>query len=728
MSSGDSLQRLLAGVEPAYEIPVDDLVGEVLIPAMSVAENVSVGAGFFTSHCLAQIAPGLAQYIQKEGRLQVLAGTELEPEDREAIEQGLKAPQRAVDSFAVSLLMNAESALARHTADCLGYLVARNRLEIRFVLMPIGTYHKKLWLFLEGQTCLAVHGSGNATARGLLVNGEQMTIDRPWMDGESSRRRVASFERQFTQQWENKHEVSLTVEPKEMLEFLRNRGEENSSPPTVEDFWAAWRADHARGLEPRLPPGILIPSVPRRLQIPSWLVWDSGPFAHQAEAVSSLHGAGGSGILAIATGGGKTSTGLIAATQFQDRTTDPALLIVLVPSKPLALQWQEDVKDFGLSSVMLSGPSPQERAKLLEEVAASLQGEERTEVIVATYQLFFQNDELRHLLRSVADRATTILIADEVHNLGAPSYAAELPEEFRFRIGLSATPVRQYDPDGTDRLFDFFSADGSVSEQVFLFTLDDAIASGCLVPYDYWVHPVLFSTQEMDRYRDLTARLGKAGLRVDDDGRVIATLKIDSLLRERRALIEQADGKVGALRTQLTRLGLEKISRTLVYTSAKVVRFPHEGRQIDHVTELLSDLGILSHQFTNAETSKAAAESLLEKFGRGEYQVLTAMKVLDEGIDIPQTDRAFLLASSTVKREWIQRRGRILRSAEGKERADLHDFVVVPDDPATDDGKRLLRSEIARVEHFARSSANEFASRGPMEIVKEIESGKWRHR
>ena len=136
---------------------------------------------------------------------------------------------------------------------------------------------------------------------------------------------------------------------------------------------------------------------------------------------------------------------------------------------------------------------------------------------------------------------------------------------------------------------------------------------------------------------------------------------------------------------------------------------------------LLAELGIVSHQFTNVETSSADGPRILTAFGRGDYQMLTAMKVLDEGVDIPQTETAYLLASSSVEREWVQRRGRVLRSWPGKEHATLHDFVATPPDPPDDTGRSLLRTELKRVTEFAIYSKNEFDRGGGDEAIRRLE-------
>jgi len=718
------LRKTLDTVLPGYEIPNDDLVGEVLIPAMRCAQEVRIGSGFFSSHCLAQVGPGLAEFLAHDGVVDLLASTELSVEDKEAIERGVTAPQQVIERFAVSLLDDTQSCLTNHAVDCLACLVAQNRLRVRFVLMPSGMYHKKLWLFNDSDTWVAVHGSGNATSRGLLVNGEQMTIDRPWKDGESSRLRVSRFIDQFDRQWENRHSHSLTIEPLQILDLLKKRASA-LPPPTISEFWKAWRLDHDSGMEPALPSGMSAPPPDGRMRIPSWLDWHASPYSHQATAIDCLERAGGSGILAIATGGGKTRVALIAATRVQDRSDQSVLVVVLVPSKPLALQWQEDVRDFGLESVLLSGPSRTERKKMLDDVAASLHAGCRTEVLISSNKLFAQDQDLRQFVEKVSDHCATVLIGDEVHNLGAPSFVDNPPLAFQYRIGLSATPIRQYDAGGTDQLFTYFSAESLSEQPVFSFTLEQAIAAGCLVPYRYWVHCVTFSAAEMERYEELTQELRSAGFGFDDSGQFVSNSRAERILRERRALIEQADGKIPALRAVLQEIGPRRVQRALIYASAKAVNHPHEGRQIEHVTDLLADLGIIAHQFTNAETSRADARALLQKFGRGDYQVLNAMTVLDEGIDIPQTNIAFLLASSTVEREWVQRRGRILRRADGKNAADLHDFMVIPPDPNSEDGRRLLRSELRRVEQFGRISLNEYDPGGSVETIRRVESGNW---
>ena len=406
------------------------------------------------------------------------------------------------------------------------------------------------------------------------------------------------------------------------------RGYAAATPPTASDFWKAWRQDHAAGLEPDLPPAMRHAPVDHRLHIPSKLTWREGRYAHQGRAVDALLQHTG-GIVAIATGGGKTIAALIAAARMQEVTGCHLCVVVVVPSRPLVRQWTEAINDFGVAPVILTGgTSIRNRTMELERVGLAFATDQpRTEVLVMTNALFTRSNSPERLwLTKLAESVEVVLVADEVHNLGTLSFIANPPEFFTRRIGLSATPIRQYDPDGTHQLFDYFGG-----PPVFEFSLGDAIGSGCLVPYAYYLHVVEFDATEMDQYNYLTEELVRAGFRIDDDGVTMAlNPKVERLLRERRGLVEQADAKLPALEAELRRMGTDAVTRTLIYTSAKP-RVLDKAKQIAAVNGILERLHIISHQYTSRETGTVRGRSILDRFGAGDYQVLTAMKVLDRG-------------------------------------------------------------------------------------------------
>lgn len=715
----------LREVGPSYEVPDDDLVGEILVPGMKAATEVRIGAGFFTSSCLAQVAPGLAAYISRDDDtvLRLLISPELSEEDRSAIERAVRTPEEVINEVMARLFEDAAlspTQVERHAVDCLAYLLAAGRLEVRFCLMRRGQYHKKIWLMSDGDGWLAVHGSGNATTRGLFVNGEQMTIDRAWCDGERSAERVRIYLERWQQQWNNEHSHSLTVTAEQALAVLTWRGSapEETTPrvPTVADFWAAWRADLDAGHAPELPPNVEIPRLHPQLSIPTWLNWQTGRYAHQKRAVNEFTAANRRGILAIATGGGKTKSSLVGATLAQDEHQGPMLVVILVPSTPLINQWAAEVVDFGVTPTLpsvLPGPARQDRFQQMR--AALSLGVPRTEVLVVSNGLFTTDKTVREFIDELDESILTMVIGDEVHNLGAPTFVKSPPKRFDIRLGLSATPIRQYDPDGTEALFEFFGP------QVFEFSLQEAIDAGCLVKYDYHLHEVTLTDGEFELYEDLTAKIVALGYMAKDKGESRSDNKTyEALLFRRRSVLENASGKLPLLRALLA-ADPDSVERTLVYASGKRPPFDTYERQIEQVNDMLAELGIVAHQFTSEETATAQGREILRIFGEGGYKALTAMKVLDEGVDIPQTDTAYLLASSRVEREWVQRRGRILRTAPGKTRAVLHDFLVVPPDPHSPTGRRILRGEIDRAEEFASLAENEWAPGGPRRTMARYE-------
>lgn len=597
----------LADVESLYDIPEDDLIGEVLIPAMAVADHVRVGAGFFSSQCLAQIAPGLASFLERSnGTIELLISPSISDADRDALARGVLSPQQAIQIAVDRLLEEAslsQHALVHHTLDCLAYLVAAKRLVVRFALMKQGMYHKKLWLLRSGATWVAVHGSGNATARGLLVNGEQMSVDRPWADGSASQARVTKLLTRWDSQWANESPHVLCIDLEDGLRVV-DRRHAGAAPPSIDDFWRAWHADNARGLEPPLPPGLDV-AGPRLLTIPENVEWRTGKFGHQGHAVDAFLDNGSRGILAIATGGGKTQTALIAAVHEQDRHKGPALVVVIVPSAPLVRQWAEAVRGFGVEPFQPSTMSGPRRRGLLEEIRAGLAGRDPfTAVILCTQRLFTEDAGMRSFIAELPDEVLAVLIGDEVHNLGSAGFIAKAPHRFNVRLGLSATPTRQYDADGTEALFQFFGS------PVFEFTLRDAIDAGCLTPYNYHLHEVELTEQEMAEYEDLTRQLQHKGFKGADDGKEFGhDAQVEHLLRKRRAVLEQTQAKIPALEHLLEMAGPENVARTLIYASAKPVALKGPS-QIHLVNGVLRRLGVRFHQYTNTETSSSGSDQV----------------------------------------------------------------------------------------------------------------------
>ena len=348
-----------------------------------------------------------------------------------------------------------------------------------------GIFHPKVWIFHDARDFLVAHGSSNVTSAGLLFNFEAVSVERSWT-GEEAMTRTVRFRDLFERLWLGHDPDTLTLDVSTAINLASRVP---SAPPTIEDFWRSWHADAARGLAPPLPSGRQIDKPTSEgmsseaLRIPDGLAWESGPFAHQGRAVRAWEEAAGRGLLAMATGSGKTVTSLICAARLQDSSERPLLVVIAAPYRPLVEQWREEARLFGVSPLGLEHLSNAKRNSAMSEAIRRLDRHvSGVEIAVVTHD-YLLSDGFLEVLNSIPTAVTTLLIADEVHNLGRPRFVARPPDRFQFRIGLSATPVLQYNEAGTQAIADFFG------KTVFEFSLAEAIGV-CLVPYNYFLHPV----------------------------------------------------------------------------------------------------------------------------------------------------------------------------------------------------------------------------------------------
>ena len=706
-------QESLQDVRPLYFLPNDNLSGEVLIPAFENAESAQCMVGFFNSNVLASIAPGLASYINfTNGIFRLIISPYLSEDDREAIATG----QRSAEKIAVDQLSNliiTEESLQQHTLKCLSYLLSMGRLQIKVALLKNGLFHPKVWLFTFGTDSLAAHGSSNLTGAGLHRNYEQVSVAKSWADP-TQRYIVEKFSEQFHRLWNEKEEDCVVVDATRAIKDELVQSHPMPTPPTEDDYHALYRK--ARGEDNALDSdttgseddlGKTIASADNRFRVPDWLVYDSGPFEHQGRAVSAWCDAGFNGILEMATGAGKTIAAMVCAHRLHAHR-QPLLVVVAAPYIPLIQQWCGEIAPFGITPTNLTNLSgPRTRAQEMKRLRRRLRGNSSVEIAVVTHNTICELD-FHNVVGTF--ECTKLLIADEVHNLGRNQFIAEPPEMFDHRLGLSATPVRQYDDEGTSTLFQYF---GGV---VFRFPLEEAIGR-CLVEYDYYVHPVYLTADEMDSWYEITRKIKANAWRENDTE---PDEYLAKLLRDRRTLLENAENKIGALASALDQEDLRDLRHSIVYTTDKA------PKQLEDVNAVLRSRGLLFRQLTHYETSnREQTTRILDAFREGDLQVLTAKRVLDEGINVPEIRKAFILASTTVERQWIQRRGRLLRTCKeiGKTHSEIHDFVALPPELGTgldDDASKLVRSELTRIQEFAKLARNAGREDGPLPMIHEL--------
>ncbi|MFB6643133.1 DNA phosphorothioation system restriction enzyme [Streptomyces chartreusis] len=687
------------GVEADYRSDRNDMVADFYLPALAVATRYDRAVGYFAASVLATIGHGIDEFADRGGTMRIIASPYLEVEDIKDIQAGYELR----DVLRRAALRDLEQAVEEHRAarglGKLGRLVAENRVDFKLAYVEergrVGMYHEKIGIFRDSQDIVAFKGSANETRSGLVGNFEAIDVYRSWDSRDTDR--AARISRDFEDLWHDRTPLLRVLPFTEAAKQVVERSAQLTAGRYDLDDIPTCGAPITTSAQP--PAGVLV--IPRSLVVRDY----------QKEAVQSWFHNKGRGILRMATGTGKTLTALSAAAQLgsflRKNDSNASLLVVVVaPYQHLVDQWAEDIEWFGVTPLRayesVSKWSPRAH-NLLQNLAL---GGTKGGVIVTT-NATFGGDSFQSLLDAYEGRL--LLIADEAHNLGARHLRTQLPGKAQYRLGLSATPERWFDEEGTDALTDYFG------EIVFEMGMGEAIRRGALCHYTYTPVLVELDEEEAELYAETSAKIARliasgTDLRESAD----RDSPLGRLLKKRADIIGHARGKLSILREELEKR--RDTSHQLIYCAEGKHPILHEHgiegpRQIDQVMDLVgNELHMTAARYTS-ETARPARQDILRRFDRSELQAISSMRCLDEGVDVPASRTAYLLASSSNPRQFIQRRGRVLRKAPGKDRADIVDFVVVPpqggDAIQYETERSLIRRELARVEEFAHLAENE---------------------
>ena len=680
-----------------------DIDNELFLPVGSMSVAIDCMAGYFSSGSLSELSCTLSTYLNQnsENKLRLILSPDFGSEqDREALASGFATEKNLLPLLFPGFSLDEET-LKNESIKALAYLVASGRMEFKIAIRAKGILHTKCWLFDTLAGAVSISGSGNPTRGGLADNIEHLDLHRSWM-GSDSEDRISNFRDRFDRLWND------TYPDTQVVPLNRSTVGAFSDIAKSYDFSSKKAAEKLKALYDEQMQEV-VPVEKNSLRIPDWLNYDSGDFSHQGKAVRAWQENGGIGILSIATGGGKTLTSLVAATL--SAADAPLLVIVAVPTIALVHQWIDEIALFDGKAICGNGISPKELKRQLKNCRGNLAfGISHVECVVMTYDAL--KTGVAELGKKPGDPHRVMLIADEVHNMGSPGFVQEPPAGFDLKLGLSATVERQFDEVGTEFLKSYF--DG----EVFAFDLSDAIGK-CLVPYDYYPVVVKLTVDEEDEFIVLTGEIKKLAYASDlPDGSSDKEL-LHSKCIKRRRIIERAENKVRKF-FEIIDSQPEVLRRSLIFCTDK------DSHQIKSVNQGLGSRKVLFHQVTQNETSRGRLlESIVDGFNTDELTTLTSMRVLDEGFNVPRTEKAFLLANSTVKRQWTQRLGRVLRlsPATHKKKSAIYDFVALPilrDGGLDTDLQALLKSEFQRVTYFSNLSTNASLPAGGLEVAQLI--------
>lgn len=668
----------------AYHKPEDDIAEGFYLPAMRSAVLYDRAVGYFSSTVFLLAWPSLRAFVQAGGRMRLICSPILSEVDHEALREGyseraeLEAGRQIAESFTELL----ESEGFARPARVLASLVALGVINCKIAWVgteaggrPKRLFHDKVGILTDLATDQVVFkGSMNETWPGLARDGNLESVDvfTSWRD-DGERARIADEVDYFERLWNDDYPGVVTRDlPDVARDAIVSASVAAKWPDFVDEICqeleqaARWSADASR------PTG-------------------RTPRPHQVAALEAWNARGRRGIFEHATGSGKTFTALCA---LQDSLRRGETALVLVPSDLLLQQWEVELRStfgaLGFQLLVCGGGNNgwRDSGRLRAWTRPGEIG--RPRMVLSTLQTA-ASDEFIGLC---VGGPHLFMVADEVHRLGALQARRVLDLETGPRLGLSATPRRAGDPEGSQAILDYFE---DVVPPPFL--LEDAIRSGALTPYAYYPHAVKLTPEEAQQWAEVTEtfrRLYARSQGAGGDGSEALSTRLKLLLIQRARIIKGAQRKV-ALSAEVLTQHYKPGQRWIVYCD--------DSDQLGEVKEAIRAAGVPDVYEYHSGMPGDRTRTLQVFTERG--GVIVSIRCLDEGVDIPAVSHALILASSKNPREFIQRRGRVLRRFPGKALAHVHDVVVAPEDQDVDElGGSILKGELARAIEFGSHAIN----------------------
>ena len=696
-----------------YRSFVDNVPKDFYESALKNANLYQRAVGFFSSSSLAAISPGIEGLILNGGNIQLIASPKLSNEDIQAIKQGYEEREIIEKALAREIDINDED--NRKSLSYLSRLIADGILDIKIAFLTINNeiamYHEKLGIISDDLgNAIAFSGSMNESENAFSRNYEAFDVFCSWTKDSE---RVFQKRMAFKAIWEDYEPGVKTIEfPIAVKEKLLN-----AYHPNGEYMQGNYNVDNPfvseETRENEVKPAIYLPP-------------DFSIRPYQEEAIREWKNNNYCGIYDMATGTGKTLTALASIEQLFKDNNSRLAVIIICPYQHLVEQWVEDIVKFGMNPIVGYSTSPQKNwKKNLEQAVRSFNLHVSNNFCLVTTLDSMKTKAVYAQILQLSD--DTVFVVDEAHNAGAASTRKYLPVDIKYRLGLSATIDRHSDETGTEALKDYFG------KKCIQYSLQDAIESKMLTPYYYHPIVVYLHEDELAEYLNLTSIIARNTTK--KKGKVHFSDYAKRLLIKRARIVAGARNKIDVLRNEM--MPYKDDNYILVYCGATKVDIPEDeneiGSELDQikvVADLLGNqLDMKVGRFTSLESAQQRVQ-IRRMFAEGkQLQALVAIKCLDEGVNIPSIKTAFILASSTNPKEYIQRRGRVLRKFPGKNRAEIYDFITLPF-PAENissmkpeivsGSKGLVKRELIRMMDFAEIADNPSEAN---ELILELKHG-----
>lgn len=652
-------------LKESYRTP-DNIVEDFYIPLLSNAKKYDRAVGFFSSSVLIELSKGLINLVKNGGKMRLITSPKLQEQDIQAMKDGYDK-REIIDKAIMREWKEPKNYIEEERLNFLSHMIEDGYLDIKIAFKkPFGLYHEKIGILTDADgNAVAFSGSLNESEQAISLNFESIDAFTSWADESRTNKKIEYFEETWNNLTRSLEVIDFPKVAREKLQsYKKEHYNEHIDDEETKDL--SGETESIVGNEPT----VISKNIP---MVPPLTERFQGLHTYQTDAIQEWKNKGYRGIFDMATGTGKTYTGLGALVDLYNHCNSDLAVVICCPFIHLVEQWVEDLVKFNIEPIVGYGNSIQKnwRDKLSKAVQYhnyKIKGKEFFCFITtnATFYSEFVQNELKKMNHN------SLLMVDEAHYFGAEFIRKNLPQNFEYRLALSATIDRHGDEEGTKVLYEYFG------EKCIEYTLEMAIEAGMLTKYYYYPIIINLTPEELSLYKELTKKIAK--FIVGSDKKHIPEAAKQYLLK-RAKLIAGAENKLCALKEAIERYKDKK--HLLVYCGATTLDSQNTDsdslKQIQVVCKMLgNDLNMKVAKFTSEEDIKQR-QNIKNLFSKGDMlQVLVAIKCLDEGFNIPEIRTAFILASTTNPKEYIQRRGRVLRLAEGKKYAEIYDFITLP--------------------------------------------------
>ena len=694
-------------IKAVYNSEDDNILEDFYIPALSQSIAYDRAVGYFDAKMLTSAASGLSEFITHNGKMKLICGSTLTEDEYTAISEGYdqREIKDRISTTFTEIVENATDALTQNQLKTLTWMVKNGNLDVKIALRRHGIHHQKIGVFYDQNgDFICFQGSANETKNALLpYNYETINVFKSWIPGfaEHYEPHIKSFKKL----WENKTKNTKVLNISDITFEVLTKKYPDVERPKIEDEIKLWQIsldneDQAENSTNRYNG---TPFVPPKIGGKDFKL-----HSHQKVALEKWQDNSFRGVFELATGAGKTITAIVGAVRTFE-TRKRLFLVIAVPYQNLADQWAENLSLFNIQPTICYGGEikwiNELNSKVLNFKAGLI---DFAAVIVVDATMTSKKETFKEIISTIDGDLSKyfMFVGDECHHHGAFFTHKALPKQADLRMGLSATPDRGEEDLGNELIYDFYG------EIIHSYTLKDALNDGVLTPYDYKVIPVILTPDETEKYIELSKKISRL-FAMMKSGR-ISSIEDDeanlNMLRLKRArIVYGSENKPKALSKLLKTIN-KPIKHSLFYCAEGNIDNSEDLpiKQISLVSSILHENGWKTSQFTSNE-GKRRRSIILNDFKKNNIDALVAMKCLDEGVDIPLCSTAFILSSTSKERQFIQRRGRILRKSDGKKKALIYDFVIaLPLNQIQDFelGRKLMISELQRINEFAQLSLN----------------------